>query len=85
LILGVSNNDANLFSNSDDSNNQGISGKINAKQRLFSKKWIVDAFTIINFQKTEPSKGSTPLNLIEIGIWVRQQLKSKFTNFWFKL
>jgi hypothetical protein len=25
--IAVSNNDANLFSNSDDSNNQGISGK----------------------------------------------------------
>ena len=46
--LGISNNDKNLFSSLDDSNNQGIAGKINAKQRLFSKKWKVDA--IANYQ-----------------------------------
>lgn len=46
--LGVSNNDLNLFSIQNDNNNQGIAGKINAKQRLFSKKWNVDAFA--NFQ-----------------------------------
>jgi hypothetical protein len=33
----VSNNDANLFSATDDSNNQGVSAKINTKQRLFKK------------------------------------------------
>ncbi|MGA9639293.1 hypothetical protein [Flavobacterium sp.] len=42
--IAVSNNDKNLFSTLDDSNNQGMSGKINAKQRLFSKKWKIDAF-----------------------------------------
>ena len=42
--IAISNNDKNLFSTLDDSNNQGLSGKINAKQRLFSKKWTVDAF-----------------------------------------
>ncbi|MCW2121139.1 hypothetical protein [Flavobacterium sp. 7A] len=42
--IGLSNNDKNLFSTLDDSNNQGLSGKINAKKRLFSKKWTVDAF-----------------------------------------
>ncbi|WPR72034.1 hypothetical protein SLW70_02550 [Flavobacterium sp. NG2] len=42
--IAISNNDKNLFSTLDDSNNQGLSGKINAKQRLFSKKWKIDAF-----------------------------------------
>jgi hypothetical protein len=46
--LGLSNNDKNLFSSIDDSNNQGLAAKINAKQRLFSKKWEVDAFA--NYQ-----------------------------------
>jgi hypothetical protein len=42
--LGVSNNDLNLFSSIDDNNNKGVAGKLNFKQRLFSKKWQVDAF-----------------------------------------
>ncbi|MBP8157829.1 MAG: hypothetical protein KAX93_05575, partial [Flavobacterium sp.] len=42
--IGVSNNDQNLFSSLDDANNKGIAGKLNFKQRLFSKKWQVDAF-----------------------------------------
>ncbi|AWG21144.1 hypothetical protein FFWV33_06155 [Flavobacterium faecale] len=42
--IALSNNDKNLFSNLDDSNNQGISTKINARQRLFSKQWNIDAF-----------------------------------------
>ncbi|WP_366185256.1 hypothetical protein [Flavobacterium ovatum] len=42
--IGLSNNDKNLFSTLDDTNNQGLSGKINAKQRLLSKQWNVDAF-----------------------------------------
>lgn len=46
--IGVSNNDKNLFSTIDDSNNKGLAGKINAKQRLFSKKWNIDAFA--NYQ-----------------------------------
>jgi hypothetical protein len=46
--IGVSNNDQNLFSSKDDANNQGVATKINAKQRLFSKKWNVDAFA--NYQ-----------------------------------
>ena len=49
--LGISNNDLNLFSTIDDSNNQGISAKINTKQRLFSKKWNIDAFA--NYQFTQ--------------------------------
>ncbi|MEO8516499.1 MAG: hypothetical protein ABI426_07135, partial [Flavobacterium sp.] len=42
--IGVSNNDKNLFSGIDDNNNQGLAGKLNFKQRLFTKKWQVDAF-----------------------------------------
>lgn len=47
--IGLSNNDQNLFSSLDDANNQGLAGKINAKQRLFSKKWQVDAFANYQF------------------------------------
>ncbi|MFV8359141.1 hypothetical protein [Flavobacterium sp. LS1P3] len=47
--IGLSNNDQNLFSSIDDRNNQGLAGKINAKQRLFSKKWQLDAFTNYQF------------------------------------
>lgn len=42
--VGVSNNDLNLFSSLDDSNNKGVAGKLNFKQRLFTKKWNVDVF-----------------------------------------
>jgi hypothetical protein len=42
--VGVSNNDLNLFSSLDDTNNKGIAGKLNFKQRLWSKKWQIDAF-----------------------------------------
>jgi hypothetical protein len=51
--IAVSNNDANLFSTTDDSNNQGVSAKISAKQRLFSKNWIVDAFANYQFTQKE--------------------------------
>jgi hypothetical protein len=37
LEMAVSNNDNNLFSSIDDANNTGISTKISAKQRIFSK------------------------------------------------
>ncbi|WP_291097161.1 MULTISPECIES: hypothetical protein [unclassified Flavobacterium] len=47
--IGISNNDKNLFSSTDDANNQGLAAKINAKQRLFSKKWNVDAFANYQF------------------------------------
>ncbi len=46
--VGISNNDKNLFSSADDNDNKGIAGKINAKQRLFTGKWNVDAFA--NYQ-----------------------------------
>ncbi|MGC4041255.1 MAG: hypothetical protein QM710_10830 [Flavobacterium sp.] len=42
--VGVSNNDQNLFSSLDDDDNKGLAGKLNFKQRLFTKKWQVDAF-----------------------------------------
>ncbi len=42
--IGVSNNDLNLFSPIDDNDNKGVAGKLNFKQRLFTKKWHVDAF-----------------------------------------
>jgi len=47
--IGLSNNDRNLFSSIDDSNNQGVATKINARQRLFSKQWNVDAFANYQF------------------------------------
>lgn len=46
--LGVSNNDLNLYSTIDDNNNKGIASKINAKQRIFSGKFNIDAFA--NYQ-----------------------------------
>ncbi len=53
LEFGISNNDKNTFSSLDDSENQGLSARLNLKQRLFSKKWNVDAFTNYQFiQKT---------------------------------
>ncbi len=42
--VGVSNNDKNLFSARDDQDNKGVAGKLNFKQRLFSNKWLIDAF-----------------------------------------
>ncbi|MGO4904702.1 hypothetical protein [Flavobacterium sp. W20_MBD1_R3] len=47
--IGISNNDKNLFSAIDDANNKGLAGKINAKHRLFSKKWQLNAFTNYQF------------------------------------
>ena len=46
--LGVSNNDKNLFSGIDDSNNNGIALKLNTKKRLFTKKWTLDGY--VNYQ-----------------------------------
>lgn len=51
--IGVSNNDLNLFSSKDDSDNQGIAGKIYAKQRLYSNKWQIDAFANYQFVQKE--------------------------------
>jgi len=54
--VGISNNDKNLFSPVDDGNNQGLAGKLNIKQRLYSKKWNVDAFANYQYvdQKFQP-------------------------------
>jgi len=49
----ISNNDLNLFSSIDDNDNQGLAGKINAKQRLFTRKWQVDAFANYQFVQKE--------------------------------
>ncbi|WP_304198639.1 hypothetical protein [Flavobacterium alvei] len=51
--IGLSNNDKNLFSSIDDSNNTGLATKINARQRLFSKKWNVDAFANYQFAQKD--------------------------------
>jgi len=47
--LGISNNDLNLFSPMDDNDNQGVAGKINAKQRLYTGKFELDAFANYQF------------------------------------
>lgn len=51
--IGISNNDKNLFSSIDDANNKGLAGKINAKQRIFSKRWQMDAFANYQFIQSE--------------------------------
>jgi hypothetical protein len=62
--LAVSNSDKNLFSTINDDDNQGLAGEINAKQRLFSKKWNVDAFA--KFQGIEANfKPVERINSIE--------------------
>ncbi|HBK82086.1 MAG TPA: hypothetical protein DDZ41_00565, partial [Flavobacterium sp.] len=47
--IGVSQNDLNLFSDLDDGNNNGIAGKINAKQRFLAGKTTLDAFANVQF------------------------------------
>jgi len=52
--LGMSNNDLNLFSGMDDGNNQGLAGRINGKQRIFTRnKSTVDAFANYQFVQKE--------------------------------
>jgi len=46
---GISNNDLNLYSPVDDGNNNGLAGKLNAKQRLYTGTWQVDAFANYQF------------------------------------
>lgn len=41
----VSNNDKNLFSTADDGDNKGIALKFDGRQRLYSGKWNLDAFS----------------------------------------
>src|SRR4029078_10809887 len=45
----LSNNDQNLFSNIDDSNNNGTAGKINTKHRFVAKKYTADVFANYQF------------------------------------
>ncbi|AWI24900.1 hypothetical protein [Flavobacterium pallidum] len=47
--VGLSNNDKNLYSHLDDGDNQGVAAKMNAKQRLYSGKWTLDAFANYQF------------------------------------
>jgi len=51
--MGISNNDLNLFSPINDSDNQGLAGKINAKKRLYTGKWEVDAFANYQYVQKE--------------------------------
>lgn len=51
--MGISNNDLNLFSPVNDGDNQGLAGKINARQRLFTGKWLVDAFANYQYVQKE--------------------------------
>lgn len=62
--LAVSNRDQNLFSSSDDTDNKGLSGEINAQQRLYSNKWNIDAFA--NYQAVQANfKPIERINSIE--------------------
>lgn len=47
--IAVSNNDKNLFSTIDDSNNEGVAVKTNIKKRLFTRDWTLDAFANYQF------------------------------------
>lgn len=47
--IAVSNNDKNLFSTLDDSNNEGVAVKTNIKKRLFTREWTLDAFANYQF------------------------------------
>ncbi|NMH27767.1 hypothetical protein [Flavobacterium silvaticum] len=50
----ISNNDLNLFSNIQDDNNRGLAGRINAKQRLLTRKeWNIDAYGQYQFVQKE--------------------------------
>ncbi len=51
--FGVSNNDLNLFSPISDNDNIGLAAKVNAKQRLYSKNWKLDAFANYQFVQKE--------------------------------
>jgi len=47
---GISNNDLNLYSPIDDGNNNGLAGKLNARQRLYTNEvWELDAFANYQF------------------------------------
>jgi hypothetical protein len=64
--IGLSNNDQNLFSTLDDANNKGLAGKINTRQRLFSKKW--NGYGFANYQFVQENfKSVERLYNIEFG------------------
>ncbi|KRD11770.1 hypothetical protein ASE21_08735 [Flavobacterium sp. Root901] len=47
--IAMSNNDKNLFSKIDDSDNDGIAFKTNIKKRLFTRNWTLDGFANYQF------------------------------------
>jgi len=47
--IAVSNNDKNLYSTIDDTNNKGLAGKLTAKKRIYTGKINVDGFSNIQF------------------------------------
>ncbi|ABQ03574.1 hypothetical protein [Flavobacterium johnsoniae] len=47
--IAMSNNDKNLFSSIDDSDNEGIAFKTNIKKRLFTRNWTLDGFANYQF------------------------------------
>ena len=47
--MAFSNNDLNLFSDIDNEDNEGLAGKINLRQRLYDKKWRLDAYADYDF------------------------------------
>lgn len=47
--ITVSSNDKNLFSSKDDADNEGVAGRLNVRQRLFSSKWAIDGFGSFQF------------------------------------
>lgn len=47
--VAMSNNDKNLFSGIDDSDNEGIAFKTNVKKRLFTRDWTLDGFANYQF------------------------------------
>lgn len=47
--IAISDNDKNLFSTLDDSNNEGVAVKTNIKKRLFTRDWTLDAFANYQF------------------------------------
>ena len=48
-LLSWSNNDKNLYSTIDDNNNKGISGKLDAKKRIYTGNFNIDAFSNTQF------------------------------------
>lgn len=50
---GISKNDLNLYSPIDDNNNNGLAGKLNVKQRLYTGAWETDAYVNYQFVQKE--------------------------------